>query len=347
MVLALAIGACGAAIFLYFGLPLPYMLGALAACLVAALARAPIARPRYISPPMRVVLGVAVGAAFTPDLAGRVGEMAVSLAFVVPFVIAIGATGIPFFERVGKFDRTTAFYAAMPGGFNDMLAMGRDAGADTRKLSLAHATRILVIVFTVPFFLQISEGVVLGGAPVSAMQIGQLGLADGLILLAIGVFGWWGAKRLGVTGAAIIGPMVVSAVLHASGLVEAKVPRELINLAQLVLGAHAGCMFIGITLREITTTVAAGVGNALCLLVLTAVFTALVVELTGIDLASVLLAYSPGGQAEMNLMAVVLGTDVAYVALHHLLRLALVVVGSQIVFRHWFRRPPPAAADDD
>lgn len=346
IVFALAIGACGSAVFLYLHLPLPWMLGSLSACLIAAVLRLPIMRPRPITPYMRVILGIAVGAAFTPELLGRIGEMGISLAMLVPFVLAMGLTGVPYFHKLAKFDRPTAFYAAMPGGLNDMLAMGLDAGADARRLSLVHATRILIIVFTVPIFLQVTQGVVIGARPASELHVWQLGLADALAMVAIGAVGWWGASRLGMSGAAIIGPMVVSAVLHASGLVSAKMPRELINLAQIVLGTHVGCQFIGITLRDFFTTVTAGIGYALLLLMLTAVFTFSVVELTGLDYPAVLLAYSPGGQAEMNLMAVVLGTDVAYVALHHLLRLALVVLGAQLIFRRWFKPKPPARLGD-
>lgn len=346
ILLGLTIGAFGAAVFLWLRLPLPWMLGAMTACLLAAIVRLPVARPRHLAPSMRVVLGVAVGASFTPELMGRIGEMAVSLAMIVPFVFAMGLLGVPFFQRVAKFDRPTAFFAAMPGGFNDMIAMGRDAGADQRKLSLAHATRVLMIVFAVPVWLQWSQGIAIGGRPASGVHISDLGPSDALNLLAIGVVGWLGAKRLGISGAAIVGPMLLSAVLHATGLVSAKVPRELINLAQIVLGTHAGCQFIGITAREFTTTVAAGVAYACGLLALAAGFTTAVVAMTGIDVSSVLLAYSPGGQAEMNLMAVVLGVDVAYVALHHLLRLALVVIGAQIVFKHWLRRPAPPVPPD-
>ncbi|HRD74564.1 MAG TPA: AbrB family transcriptional regulator [Hyphomicrobiaceae bacterium] len=69
------------------------------------------------------------------------------------------------------------------------------------------------------------------------------------------------------------------------------------------------------------------------LLVLTAGVVILVARLTGFDQVSVLLAFAPGGQTELNLLTYVLGLDVAYVALHHLARLAIVILGAQMVFR--------------
>ncbi|MEQ1611419.1 MAG: AbrB family transcriptional regulator, partial [Hyphomicrobiaceae bacterium] len=56
-------------------------------------------------------------------------------------------------------------------------------------------------------------------------------------------------------------------------------------------------------------------------------------RLTGFDSTTVLLAYAPGGQSELNLLAFILNLDVAYTALHHLVRLAIVIFGAQLVFK--------------
>jgi uncharacterized membrane protein AbrB (regulator of aidB expression) len=54
---------------------------------------------------------------------------------------------------------------------------------------------------------------------------------------------------------------------------------------------------------------------------------------TGADKFAVLMAYAPGGQSELNLLAITLNLDVAFIALHHLVRVAAVIIGAQIVFR--------------
>lgn len=340
--LALALGLAGALLFVTLELPLPWMLGALSACLLAAVVRLPVARPDTLTTPMRIILGLAVGSAFTPALMARVGEMAGSLAFVVPSVIIAGLIGVPFFRHVAKFDLPTAFFASMPGGFQDMIAMGRDAGADERRLSLVHSTRVLIIVFALPFWIEWSEGVTLGGRTPETPPLGDIALGEAGILAFCGVAGWWLAKRLGISGAAIVGPMFLSGLVHVTGLVTARVPMELINLAQLVLGAHAGCQFFGVTAREFVGTVSAAIVYTLMLLAMAAGIATCVITLTDIAPAPVALAFSPGGQAEMTVMAVVLASDVAYVALHHLFRLALVIVGAQLVFHRLNRRGPPA-----
>ena len=95
--LALLIGAAGSVVFVYAHLPLPWFLGALSFCLVASVLKAPILRPVPLTIPMRAVLGVAVGTAFTPALLGQVGGMAGSLAILVPFMVLIIAVSLVFY----------------------------------------------------------------------------------------------------------------------------------------------------------------------------------------------------------------------------------------------------------
>jgi len=46
-----------------------------------------------------------------------------------------------------------------------------------------------------------------------------------------------------------------------------------------------------------------------------------------------ILAFAPGGQAEMVLLAIVAGTDIAYVVTHHLVRVVVVILGAPVAAR--------------
>ena len=331
VLLTLLIGMAGALLYAQTPLPLPWFLGAMLACLAALAVRIPIRSGEFNTLIMRIVLGLAIGSAFSPEMADRAGEMALSLIFVFPYVLFLGAIGYPYFRLFPGFDRITAFLAAVPGGFQTMVAIGEDSKADIRKLSIVHSTRILVIVFLVPLWIQFSGSLDIPREIPASASLAALTLKEALILVACGAVGYWGAKRIGISGAAIFGPMLANGVVHMLGLAEARVPVELVNAAQLVIGAHIACQFTGITLRELTSIVSIAFGYALLLMAGAAVFTVLVVWATGIDPNAVTLAYAPGGQPEMNLIALVLNIDPAYVALHHLLRVMVIVVGAQFV----------------
>ena len=67
----------------------------------------------------------------------------------------------------------------------------------------------------------------------------------------------------------------------------------------------------------------------------------LIARFTGFSPTLTLMAYAPGGQAEINILAFSLHVDVAFVAIHHLARLALVMVTAQAVVR-WRRNKASA-----
>jgi len=330
--LAFVVGTLGAVIFVYLRLPLPWYLGALTACLIASVLGLPIERPRPLAGPLRATLGVAVGSAFTPAILDQVGAMTASLLILVPFMILITTTSMTFYRRLAGFDRPTAFFSAVPGGLTDMTAMAEASGANQRTVILVQATRIVLIVFTVPLFLQLHDGLAAASPFASPVRLSQSSLADIATLVALAGAGWGLAHRLGLAGAPIVGPMIVSGAAHALGFTTVRLPVELLIFAQIGVGVLLGCQFRGLTLKEFTHTIVWGILNAVVLLLVTAVVVVIVARLTGFDQVSVLMAFAPGGQTELNLLAFVLGADVAYVALHHLARLAIVILGAQLVF---------------
>ena len=329
--LTLVIGSVGAALYARTPLPLPWFLGAMLACLAALAVRVPIDASESLTVLMRIVLGLAIGSAFSPDMVDRAGQMAVSLAFVFPFILLLGFIGYGYFRFFQGFDRITAFLSAMPGGLQSTVAIAEDCGADLRKLSIIHSTRILVVVLVIPVWIQFSGSAEFPATVPAAASLAAVNLKEALILVISGAFGYWAAKRLGISGAAIIGPMLANGAVHIAGIAEARVPVELVNLAQLVIGSQIACKFAGVTMRELVSTVSIAIGYSLILLAGAGVFTFLVVSATGIDVYAVALAFAPGGQPEMNLVALVLNLDPAYVALHHLLRVMVIVFGAQFV----------------
>ncbi len=327
--LTVALSGFGVVAFEILQLPLPFLLGPLAACLVGALAGAPLQDMGGLGRAMRAVLGVAVGASITPELAQRLPEMAYSVALVPLFVLAIWGVGYPFFRKVCGYDVPTAYYAAVPGGLQEMLLFGEEAGAKVRTLTLVHATRVLTIVTLAPLLITGIWDVPLTeapGAPVFEVPLLQLGL-----MVGSGLFGWWAAEKVRLFGAAILGPMIVSALLSLSGLLTFRPPAEAILAAQFIIGAGIGAAYLGVTFAELRRDVSAGLGFCLVLALITFVF-AEGVALSGFaPPLEAFLAFAPGGQAEMVVLALVAGADLAFVVTHHLVRLVVVLLGAPIV----------------
>lgn len=327
--LALALG--GVATFLALGLPLPFLFGPLFACLLAALARRPLKGFGQISVAARTILGVAVGASITPEVVRALPQMAASVALVPVYIACIGLIGLPFFHKVCGFDRVTAWYAAMPGGLQDMVIFGTEAGGDPRALSLIHATRVLIIVTVAPLILTLGFGASLTnpiGQPAAMLPPGEMAL-----MIAAALAGWKGGERIGLFGASILGPMIVTAALSLSGFIHTRPPAEAILFAQLMIGIGIGVGYVGVTLRELRQDVLAGVGFVFILATLAAVFAEIVVFFGLAPALEGFLAFAPGGQAEMTVLAIIVGADLGFVIVHHLTRLFLVITGAPLAAR--------------
>jgi len=142
--------------------------------------------------------------------------------------------------------------------------------------------------------------------------------------------------------------MMVSAAVHMLGWTHSVPSYEIVNVAQIVLGTTIGCRFIGTAPREIIRIIALSIGSTLILLAVTFMFAAGVSYISAYDFVSLTLAYSPGGLAEMSLVALSLGIDVAFVATHHIIRVVLVMVGAGPAFtilKRFQGRAKPRAPD--
>ncbi|WP_157934734.1 AbrB family transcriptional regulator [Microvirga ossetica] len=73
-------------------------------------------------------------------------------------------------------------------------------------------------------------------------------------------------------------------------------------------------------------------GSTVILLTITIVFAAGMSHVSSYDQVPLLLAYSPGGLAEMSLVALSLGIEVAFVAAHHIVRVFIVMLAAPPVF---------------
>jgi len=333
LLVTFAISGLGVAVFMALALPLPWLLGPMLGCLIAALFGVKLRGAPKASAVMRTILGVAVGATITPALFAQMGTLIWTLALMPPLVICIGAVGYPLFRRGFGFDHPTAFYSAMPGGLQDMLLFGEEAGGDVRALSLVHATRVLIVVTVLPFVFAYWFGVNLNqpvGAPFASVPWYEM-----LILAAAGIGGWRIGVAIGLFGASLLGPLFLTAALSLMDVIHHRPPAEAIQAAQFFIGFSVGVKYAGISWRELRVDVTAGVVFTVLSMVVSVLFAAVVIWLGWMPLTEAVLAFSPGGQAEMAIVALVAGADAAVVVAHHLVRIVFVIVGAPLAAR-WF-----------
>jgi len=331
----LALALTGAALFAAIGLPLPFLFGPMTICLIAALAGAKMQSLGVVETVFRTILGVAAGASITPEITAQIPAMATSLLVLPIFVGIVAAVSFPLMRKGFGLDTVTSFYSAMPGGLQDLMVFGAEAGANLRALALIHATRVLFIVSIMPIILTTFWSVDLTTRP--GMPSTDTPFVQFVLFIICGIGGWQVAKRLQIFGASIIGPMVLTALLSISGIVTQRPPAEMIWAAQFFIGLTVGAKYTGVTLDELRHYVFAGVVNGIALSVVSAVFILMIISFGVATSMNALLAFLPGGQGEMVVLALIAGADLTYVVLHHIIRIFLVVTCAPFMIRFFDR----------
>jgi membrane AbrB-like protein len=343
---ALALGAIGGWIFYELRMPLPWMLGSLSFTMLAALMGARLHGPAALRNGLIALLGIMIGSGFTAAMLLQAGEWAISLAGIVVY-IAITATAVfAYLRRFGGFDRVTSYFMAMPGGINEMTAIGHAMGGDDRAIALSHAWRMIIVVFTIPISFRLFAGY-MPPAVVFTGGFAQISALDWSLLAACGILGTVLGNLLRLPAPFLTGAMALSALVHVAGLTAFRVPPLLVLIAQIGIGAGLGARFAGIRLQILARIVAVGTGGALMMLANTALCSLAVGALTGLPVAALLLAYAPGGLAEMSIIALSLGIDAPLVSTHQLTRILLVIFIAPLFFRLLPRGMLAGAPADD
>ena len=257
-----------------------------------------------------------------------------TLLMVPLYVLLISSVGYPFFRKVLGYDRPTAYYSSMPGGLQDMVVFGIEAGGNPRTLSLVHATRSLILITIAPIVLTQFFGLALDnplGAPIT-----ELPMIENIGLFMTGIVGMLLFRRLRLFGADILGPLLLSAPLAMLGILTHRPSEEMIILSQFFIGLGVGIHYQGITVRELRRDIVAGI-SFVAIIVLIALLTLLgASQVSDIPLFELFLCFWPGGQAEIAVMTLAAGGSVSIVVLHHIVRIFLVITGAPVL--HQLRR---------
>lgn len=327
----LALGTLGGLAFYALSLPLPWMLGALFSTMVASIAGAPVQGPMRLRPAIVAIIGVLLGSRFTPAVIDQAGQALVTLSILVAYLGAVALIVVPWYRFVGRQDWVTAYFAGMPGGLTEMIELGEARGAQVAPIVLAHSLRIVITIALMAFLFR----VVLDHDVGSTVKIDgpPIGLVDAVLLIGSAVLGAILGTRLRLPAPTFLGPLILSAAAHLAGLTESAPPGLLVIAAQVVLGTILGCRFQGIPAAMLWKAGLLSLGATVLTLLLAALAGLAMRVGAGVGLDQAMLALAPGGLTEMGLIALAIHADVAFVALHHVVRILIVIVLAPILVR--------------
>jgi membrane AbrB-like protein len=130
--------------------------------------------------------------------------------------------------------------------------------------------------------------------------------------------------RLRVPGGLMFGAMAASGLLHGSGFIHAAPPWWLTGAAVITLGAVAGSRFANTTPRMLAGYLGAAFGSFAVAIAVASGFVLVLTSVAPLPIADVVVAFAPGAQDTMMVLALALHLDPVYVGAHHLVRFLIV-----------------------
>lgn len=278
----------------------------------------------------QVVIASALGLYFTPVVAHEVLACWYLLIAAAVFATTLAYGSAFFLWRFAGVDRTTAFFASVPGGAAEMSNLGERYGAKIDRIAVAQSLRIVLVVVLVPVAMTLlgSQGSDVYLPPAEAVEAKGL-----LLLLACGAAGGMVMYVLRMPNPWFLGALAVAVALTVYEVHLSAMPGALSNAAQLLIGCSLGAGFDQQFLRNAPRFVLVVVATILGAICLSALFGALLANFRGLPLATMVLATAPGGVAEMCITAKVLRLGVPLVTAAQVTRVVFLVTTSGPLFR--------------
>jgi uncharacterized protein len=328
----LLVAAAGGLAFTLLGFPAGLMSGSVLAVTVAALLRRPAKVPITLARICYVIVGILLGAVVTPQtLKGFTTWPASVLLLMVASLIMLIATAT-YLRVVHRWDRLSALMGASPGSMVQVIALSTELGADLRAIAIVQTMRVLLLTIGIPAGLALF-GLVAPAVPMARGPAGLSSLPEMLLVVVVSSVAAVAMMRLRFPGGLIFGAMAGSGVLHGAGLVTAVLPWWIGSAAVVVLGAVVGSRFANTTLRLLVGYLGAAFGSFAVSLSVATLFVLIATHFFPFPIANVAVAFAPGAQDTMMVLALALHLDPVYVGAHHVARFLVVTFSVAIAAR--------------
>ncbi|WP_430743002.1 AbrB family transcriptional regulator [Bacillus atrophaeus] len=342
----IAISAAGGFILSLTGMSIGWMIGTLlVSCCLAML------RPSWLmmAPDQKginkrwlalgqMILGIELGQKLNLSVLSVLKDHWLSVGIMLILSILLAMLSGYVLWRFSKTDMMTSFVGTAPGGLSAMPSIAQEVGANTAIVSLVQMMRVLLVVLSIPFlviFLYAKQGsAAVDAQHTTSSATAELGLGPVLWTGCLALIAWGAckaAKWLKFPAPWLLGSMLGVAAVQIGGAsvtghdMLAWWPSQANHVSQIFLGATIGSkmyrsMFAGVT-RILFVALVSSIGLIAAMLLSAAI----VSKLTGISLITSVLAFAPGGIAEMATTSVTLHADSTFVVAVQVIRVILVI----------------------
>ena len=323
--LTLAIGFTGAVVASYAGLPAAPLIGSAIAVSLASLCNLTRTIPVGFRAIAFSIIGSSLGSSLTRDFVSHAIHWPLSLFILTICVITIMISCSFVLIRVFDQSAETAILATSPGALAYSISIALEGVGDVRSIVVIQSVRLLLIIAFLPFILDYFSGHP-GGGDTGTGVAASMPVFDFLIIFLLTVIIGWLLEKKRVPAAYLLVGTVVSGAAHLLGLVEGRPSGMILFIGFTITGTIIGARFSTISRGELKRLLKASLVVFCLATSIAAVFALLASLLLSIPYGQVFVAFAPGGVEAMAAMALALHYDPAFVAVHHIYRIIMLLL---------------------
>ena len=315
--------------------------GAMIGAMVAVVALNLLTTHAFIYDDTRLILqtlaGVMVGSRMDMTQVRQMKSLLKPIALLAVSMLIMNITFGFAIYALSPLDAATALFASAPGGATDMALIAADLGANTAQVALLQQFRLIVIISTMPPLYRFLINRISAKKQQAASDMPQEALAEVgkgaphkgikylLPLFVCAAAGGLFFDYLHVAAGCMIGSMLFSSAFCVwRGQVY--FPVVLRVALQVVAGAFIGIRLDRVSFLALGDLVVPMVVMCIGLYVFALLIAYVIHKVTKLDLATCMLASTPGGLQEMSLLSEDLGADTPKIAILQTARLMCVIL---------------------
>ena len=340
----LSIGAVGGMTLTWLGFPAGLITGSLLAVALAALAGRPVMVPVPLSRLISVLVGISLGAVVSPETLKGLVTFPLSVALMAVSTLCMIAATTTYLRLVHRWDAQSALLGASPGALAQVMVLSAEYKADLRAIAIVQTVRVVALTVGIPSGLALF-GLTTSGGIVARLGSGSASLTELVVLVVVSSASALAIWRLRLPGGLLFGAMLGSGVLHGGGFMAAALPWWVASAAVIGIGAVTGSRFANTDPRTLLRFLGAALGSFAVAISIASAFVLLLTAISSVRIADAVVAFAPGAQDTMMVLALAMHLDPVYVGALHLSRYLLVSLLVPFLV-HRLRRGPHKPAHE-
>ncbi|MFG6495110.1 AbrB family transcriptional regulator [Fictibacillus sp. UD] len=329
LILTLISASIGGLIFTIMNWPIPWLLGSMTAVLlVNQLSWTKLYWPIVLRNTGLIIVGYSIGLTFTKHTLQLMISQLPSMAFMTILLLIICAGMAFIISRLTSINFPTALTSSIPGGLSQIITFAEETkGIDITTVTFFQVTRLIVIIFAVPFLifspLFSKEGV--QSVPDVFMEGTQSSFFPQIIIYALfSILMAFIGKKIKLPTAHLLGPILGIAILNVSGITGPSLPGSMLDVSQLLIGGYIGLLLKPEKVKSNARMIPVALISGMLLVSIALALSFLLINLYHFSSITSFLSLAPGGADQMGIIGHELGADVSMITGYQLFRILFI-----------------------